>query len=212
MIRKLFQPRVLVAAAALLAGVTFAVSASARDAKAVIASKSELSQFNDLIDHTGTANLFSGNYTVFAPVNDSFSRYPSDRYPYLYGASPGNEDLAAKVVKNHVVPGTVFLDSVTAQKGGVFSVDGRFIAIAESPKGTFWVDGHRVVNARALGAGMFYEIDGLIAKPWETAEIVQAPSPSAGGDTTIVVPPGADVTVQQNAAPDGSTTTTISPR
>lgn len=205
--------RSLSAASALalaLAGTLAPPAAWAEEEKAAIAARSELSEFNALLDRTnGEAMLNEGTYTVFAPVNEGFAALPAEKYPYLYRDSryPQTREWTTNLAKNHIARGEIHLDNVTG--GGIFASNGRFLSVVESPRGTFYVDGHKVLSMNMLGGGILYEIDGVIAKPWEVVEVVRDPAQTSA-NTTILVPEDSQVVVEDETE-FGTHTTTIMP-
>lgn len=201
---------------AAIAGTVLMVSAgpATADLKEAINTRDELNAFQAFLERTGTkAMLDQGTYTVFAPVNQAFNSLPKTKYPYLYSTGyPGYADMARDIARNHIVSGAVYLPHDVDRKGGVFSVDNRFIPIAEGAKNDYFVDGHRVLSTRMMGDDILYVIDGVIAKPWEMTEIIPVPAATVAGgagDTTILVPENSQVVLEEELAPGQSRTTTI---
>lgn len=178
-----------------------------------IASRPQLSEFNGLLNRTGTDTMLSqGTYTVFAPVNGSFAAFPQERYPYLYQTSQymNTQEWTKNIAHNHVVPGEVYLGDVVRRRGGVYSINNHFITVTETSKGIFYVNGHKVLNMSSLGNGILYEVDGVIANPWELVEVIPTTYVPAPQGTTIIVPQDTQV-IMEEQAPDGARTTTIVP-
>ncbi|MBV8939245.1 MAG: fasciclin domain-containing protein [Alphaproteobacteria bacterium] len=133
----------------------------------------ELSQFTHALEATGVINEMSdfGQYTVFAPVNEAFSRLTPAEYPCLY-SDQCRQDIAV-ILRNHIVPGPVYLDNSAYLKGGVYGINHRFISLGQPFHDRFAVDGHPVLMQTQLLGGMLYEIDGVIANAQELAPLRQ---------------------------------------
>ena len=130
----------------------------------------ELSNFYTALMSTGVnKELQPGrSYTVFAPVNAVFAQMPPQEYPCLYDAACRPQ--IADIVRNHIVPGEIHLSDATKHKGGIYSIDQRFIAIGEPSRNNYAVEGNRVLSSSQVGVRtMLHEIDGVIAQPAELA-------------------------------------------
>lgn len=139
-----------------------------------IRSRPELSSFYQALINTGVNHeLEPGRtYTVFAPTNEAFAKISPQEYPCFYSATCRSE--VAQVVRNHIVPGEVHLSDASRNKGGLYSVDNRFVTIGKDHRNDFQladnsytVDGSNVISANSLGTSMLYKIDGVIASDRE---------------------------------------------
>ncbi len=154
---------------AALALTSLSISAHADNASVenALKNQSDLSNFYQALQTTGVIHELQPNmtYTVFAPTNYAFSKLSTQQYPCFYSQDCRKD--VADVLRNHIVPHQEYIDTVARQKGGVYSIDKRFVSIAEPNKGSYTVDGHNVVNADMIGGGLVYKIDGVIANPYE---------------------------------------------
>lgn len=202
------------ATACCMAIVAGASPAFANGLQETINNRDDLSTFRNLLAITGSDKLIAGGgHTVFAPVNQAFNYLPQDQYPYLYSvAYPAYNSEASSVAQNHIVNSEVYLSDSVKHQGGVYAVNGRFIPISEGTKGDYYVDGHRVLYSSYKSGGMFYVLDGVIARPWEVTALVPSPVPAvteyapAAGGTTIQVPEDSNVVIERKVTPQGDTT------
>jgi hypothetical protein len=125
----------------------------------------DLSSFYQALVNTGVNRELRADatYTVFAPTNEAFAKLTAEKYPCFYAASCRSE--IADVMRNHIVPGEVHVTDVVRQRGGLYSIDKRFIAVAAPAV----VGGRNVTSTNLLAGGILYKIDGLIANERELA-------------------------------------------
>lgn len=188
------------------------VQASNRGVEEAIAGRADLSIFYQALVNTGVINELRPDvkYTVFAPTNAAFNAVPSAQYPCFYSELCRAD--VADVLRNHIVPGEEYVDTVARQKGGVYSMDRRYIAIAEPHRNDYTVDSHDIISTSMIGAGVIYKINGVIADKYELSAFEALPlipqPPMAEEKTTTVttVDPSCDLP----PCPDNvSRTTTI---
>ena len=141
-------------------------------------SRPELSSFYQAIVNTGVNHeLENGStYTIFAPTNEAFAKISPQSYPCFYSATCRTE--VAGVVRNHIVPGEVHLSDASRYKGGLYSMDKRFVTIGKDHRNDFQqadnsytVDGSNVISTNSLGTSMLYKIDGVIANDRELSTL-----------------------------------------
>ena len=144
------------------------------DIENAIRNRPELSSFYQALINTGVNHELQANrtYTIFAPTNDAFAKISPQSYPCFYSATCRQE--VAEVVRNHIVPGEVHLSDAARFKGGLYSLDNRFVNIGKDSRNYFQrgdnsytVDGSNVISTNALGRSMLYKIDGVIANERE---------------------------------------------
>jgi uncharacterized surface protein with fasciclin (FAS1) repeats len=133
----------------------------------------ELSTFYQALVNTGVINELQPNasYTIFAPRNDAFTRISTNEYPCFY--SQICRDQVADVLRNHIVPGQVYLSDAVRAKGGVYSIDNRFISIGEPSRNNYAIDGKNVVRTNDIRGGYIHTLDGVIANEREMAMFEQ---------------------------------------
>lgn len=140
-----------------------------------IKKQEDLTSFYEALYNTGVMDELGPHtsYTIFAPVNEAFAAIAYDTYPCFYSRQCRGE--VANIVRNHFVVGEVNLKEATSHKGGVYSMDKRFISVAHAGKGkeSFMVDGHKVLSTHQLAGGVLYRIDGVIANDVELAVFKQ---------------------------------------
>lgn len=97
---------------------TLAAPAPANDLMAVLSRDPSLSTFTRLLREAGlTATLSgagSGPYTLFAPSNSAFSRYPATTMAWL--ERPENRAYLTQLLRNHIVTGKLTKEEL--RKGG----------------------------------------------------------------------------------------------
>lgn len=131
--------------------------------------RKDLSVFYQALVNTGVINeLNNGPYTIFAPTNEAFSQITQDKYPCFYSNQCREE--VATILRHHIVPAEEHVSDVVRQKGGVYSINDRYINIAEPYKQHFTADGHEIETQNQLLGGVLYRIDGVIANESEMAE------------------------------------------
>lgn len=197
----------LVTATLLAAFATPALAANSSVENA-IKSRSDLSSFYEALVNSGVANeLEPGrHYTIFAPTNEAFAKITPADYPCFYSTACRAE--VASVVRNHIVPGEAYVADIARLKGGVYSLDKRFVNIADengisksnaiSGKNAFTADGHRITYTSWFGGGLLYKIDGVIANERELSQFQYGPAVAVVADqrtvTTGRMVPGDTVT------------------
>jgi len=187
-----------------------------------IKSRPDLSQFYQAMVNTGVANeLYEGvAYTVFAPTNAAFARIAPDKYPCFYSAQC--KDEVAAIIRHHIVPGEAYVDTIVQHQGGVYSINHRFIAVAEPYKHDYTADGHDVLSEMMLGNGILYKIDGVIVNDYDLAEVAKPVyvQVAEGEKTTTttkktvvdkVCPPGEDCPDEVSTIVTRTTTTVVPP-
>ncbi len=141
-------------------------------------SRDDLSLFYAGLVNTGVINeLQEGqSYTVFAPTNEAFAKLPQSQYPCFYSAECKGQ--VAEILRNHIVPGEKHLSDIGTQAGGImsmFSIDNRHVIGSEPSRGSYAVDGEKVLSENQLFGSILYRVDGLIATPRELAVLTPAP-------------------------------------
>jgi uncharacterized surface protein with fasciclin (FAS1) repeats len=103
----------------------------------------------------------TGPYTVFAPSDAAFAKFPREKWEAL----KKNKTLLADVVAHHVVPGKIIV--ADAKPGDVSTLDGVPLHM-ESDNGMVSVDDAKVTQSDILADnGVIHEIDTLILPPGE---------------------------------------------
>lgn len=191
-------------------------SSAQADMSDTVASRRDLTRFNNLLAVTGAGTVLSGSgrHTVFAPIDAAFTVLPEGEYPYLYTQNlPGMRDTASHIAQNHIVEGNVNIEDKVKHSGGLYAINGRFLPIGESSRGTYTVDGHRILRTYGMADGTLYLIDGVIARSTELAALPVALPPEEVvvpvGGGAVSVPRGGAVTVHERVAPGVEQTTTI---
>jgi len=187
----------------------------------VIKSRPDLSQFYQALVNTGVNNELNADvsYTVFAPTNAAFAKIAPEKYPCFYSAQCRAE--VAEIVRHHIIPGQVYVDTIVQHEGGIYSINKRFITVAEPYKHNYAVDGHNVLSEAMLGGSILYRIDGVIANDYDLAKVEQPQYiPVTQGETTTTTTKN---TVVDNVCPPSEncpdevsttvtrTTTTVAP-
>ncbi len=162
-------------AATLISTVAYADNPAVEQA---ISSRPDLSMFYHALMNTGVNHELDANstYTIFAPTNAAFAEIRHDQYPCFYTANCRTE--VAAIVRNHIIPGSVYLDDKTKQrggysagKGGYYSIGHRFVTIGEPNRNNYAIAGNNVTYTTAFGNSYLYKIDGVIANPRELAAL-----------------------------------------
>lgn len=132
----------------------------------LLSSHPEVSEFYQAAVASGvlTGLAPDATYTVFAPLNDDFTKLSIDSACLQ---SPDCNAQAAAILRNHFIPGKVSIADATAQKGGLFSINERFVNIGEQGRGRYIVDGEPIGRATRAGGSIMYRISGVIANPRE---------------------------------------------
>ena len=170
-----------------------------------IKSRPELSSFYEGLVNTGVINeLQSGvSYTVFAPTNEAMAEISRDKYPCFYSAQCKEE--IADILRNHITVGEV--NFATPNLKSVFSIDKRQVAILETSKGNYSVDGHKVVSQNQLLGNVLHEIDGVIASKEELALVSRLKTPVATNVEKKTITE--KVYYAPDGVPDGASKTTV---
>lgn len=134
-------------------------------------SRPDLSTFYQAMLNTGVNHeLEPGRiYTVFAPTNEALARIRQDQYPCFYMVECRPE--VAQIIRNHIVPGEVYVSDAIKTKGGIYSINRRFVTLGEPSRNNYAVDGNKVIYGSWVGGGMLYKINGVIANPTELAAL-----------------------------------------
>lgn len=153
---------------ALVSTVAYADNVSVENA---IKNRADLSTFYQALVNTGVNRELSENrrYTVFAPTNEAFARIRQDSYPCFYMTACRAE--VAQILRNHIVPGDVYMADAVKQKGGVFSISNRKVNVSEPFRNDYAVDGQNVLYTSWFNSGILYKIDGVIANPRELSSL-----------------------------------------
>lgn len=87
--------------------------ASNKDISELIASTSNLSTFNGILDSTGVSSTLKGDgpFTVFAPTNTAFNALPSGTLERLQ--KTGNTSQLTTIAKYHVAAGSLLASQLT---------------------------------------------------------------------------------------------------
>jgi uncharacterized surface protein with fasciclin (FAS1) repeats len=128
----MFKRLMFIAAALLIAPLTFAGNYGDKKAQTVVeiaASKAEFSTLVSAVRAAGLVETLNGDgpFTVFAPTNAAFEKLPEGTVENLL--KPENKDELVAVLTYHVVPGKVMaadvvgLDSAPTVNGKELSVD-----------------------------------------------------------------------------------------
>jgi uncharacterized surface protein with fasciclin (FAS1) repeats len=162
--------RALLATMGILCGmVVLPARADNPNIERALMNRPEISTFYQALVNTGVIHELQPDrpYTVFAPVNSAFAKYPVNEYPCFYSSACRAE--VAQILRNHIVPGETYLSDAVKQKGGIYSVNNRFVSIAEPYKNNYSVDGKNVLKTAWVAPGIVYETDGVIASEREMA-------------------------------------------
>lgn len=92
----------------------------------LVSKEPRLSNFNEAIATAGLTEKLSGNFTVFAPTNEAFSKLPQDKVTGLF--KPENREYLKNLLLLHVVPGTFNFDDLK-QKDALKTEAGRDIKV-----------------------------------------------------------------------------------
>ena len=133
-----------------------------------------------------------------------------DRYPCFY--TPECRARAALIVRNHIVRDKIYVDDAAMEKGGLYSINGRFFNLGEPNKDNYTVDGNNIISENSFSGGILYKINGVIANPRELASVQYAEyayAPAERVTTTEKVIP--DPACGTKGCPDAKTTTVIRP-
>lgn len=76
----------------------------------LVSKEPRFSKFNEAIAIAGLTDKFSGNFTVFAPLDGAFNKLPEDKVTDL--VKPENREYLKKLLLLHVVPGTLTIDDL----------------------------------------------------------------------------------------------------
>lgn len=163
-----------VTCAGLLAGTVLGAAQAHAGNAAVenaLRSRPELSSFYEALVNTGVLNELSPaqSYTIFAPTNDALDRISEAQYPCFYSAQCAPE--VADIMRNHIVPGQVYVSDIINRQGVVFSIDRHSIAIAEPYQNQYTADGQPILSQTQTAGGILYRLDGMIASPQEMAAL-----------------------------------------
>lgn len=139
-----------------------------------IKNRADLSSFYQALVDTGVVHELNADtsYTVFAPTNDAFAMLTRDKYPCFYDMQCRSQ--IAEILRNHFVPGENYVSDAAQRKGGVYSIDHRFIPVGETSQNNYTVGGHSVTYMTGLGGSVLYKINGVIANERELAELTIA--------------------------------------
>ena len=117
-----------------------------------IKSRPDLSTFYQALVNTGVNHeLQEGrSYTVFAPTNKAFARISQQQYPCFYMTECRAQ--VAAIVRDHIVPGKIYIDDAMNQQGGVNTIGGNFIRAGKTSRiagkvseGDFTIAGNDVI-------------------------------------------------------------------
>lgn len=164
--------RKLLAATVLSTVAVLSAPANAGDGiRGSLESRPEISNFYSALVNTGVINELDPNkrYTILAPVNSAWDKYPSTQYPCLYTDQCKAETAA--ILRNHIVEGEVNLEDQARQNKGLYSIDQRSVGVMATQKHNFSIDGYKVVDRTLVMSGAIIEIDGVIATEQEIATV-----------------------------------------
>jgi uncharacterized surface protein with fasciclin (FAS1) repeats len=103
----------------------------------------------------------TGPYTVFAPSDAAFAKFPIARWEAL----KRNKTLLADVLAHHVVPGKITV--AEAKPGNLSPLDGTPLHL-ESDNGMVSIDDAKVTQSDILADnGVIHEIDTIVLPPEE---------------------------------------------
>jgi len=174
------NPFIAVSLLALMSAISIVSSyADNENVEDAIKSRPDLSTFYQALINTGVNHELRPDmsYSVFAPTNQALARISQEQYPCFYRAACREE--VAMIVRNHIIPGKVYIDDAAKQKGGLYSIGGRFVTIGEPFRNDYAVAGNNVLYMAWYGSGILYKIDGVIANPLELA-MLEYPAEYAG--------------------------------
>ena len=127
----------------------------------VIASDSELSTLNKLINDAGLTQTLSGTgpFTVFAPSNAAFKAVPAK----TMGELATNKALLTQVLTFHVVPAKAMAADV--KQGNLKSVNGANLGLAKA--GNYVTVESAIVTRPDLAAsnGVVHVVDSVLLPP-----------------------------------------------
>lgn len=128
-------------------------------------SKPEFSQFVNGLKQTGLDKTLSsgGEYTVFAPTNEAFSRMPANKASIMNQNTQGLD----YVLKYHIVSGKLTPQQLKSA-GTLTTLNTRTVQTSMAGN-EIMVDGARVIgNGMETGNVMIYPIDTLMVPPYLT--------------------------------------------
>jgi uncharacterized surface protein with fasciclin (FAS1) repeats len=134
-----------------------------------LAKRADLSGFYQALLNSGVNHeLQAGRpYTVFAPTDAALSRFSQIDYT-CFQDDACRQDVAI-LVRNHIVPGELHVEDIVRQRGGVYTLDNRFVNIGQPSRNNYAVEGNRILSASQHGRNVLYKIDGVIVTPDELA-------------------------------------------
>jgi len=178
------MPTTRIAIAALAGSLSFPAFADNAIIEDAIKSRPDLSSFYEAFVSSGVSRELSPDksYSVFAPTNDAFAKLTQNQYPCLYSSACRGE--IADIVRNHIVEGEVHVTDTAKQKGGIYSIDRRFITIAEPTNNSYIADGKEITSMNQLMGAMLYKINGVIASERELTSLQYPQYAYAGEQVT----------------------------
>ena len=157
-----------------------AIPAQANNAaiEEALRSRPDLSAFYRQLVITGViSELNEGQrYTIFAPVNEAFSKVPASEYPCFY--SSDCKEQAAEILRRHIVPGKKYIGDITTGSGlySIFSIDHQHVIVSQPEKDHFTINGQNVLSETKFRSGnfqssMLYRIDGVLLTDHDLAKL-----------------------------------------
>lgn len=195
------------AAAALISLAALPALADNPDVDGALKNHPELSDFTQALERTGVLQSLdsSRSYTIFAPTNAAMEEITQTKYPCFY--MPQCQAEATQLLQNHIVPGFMHISETAAQQGGFYPLSNRFVTVGKFGVNDYAVGGHYVMAAFRQGDALVYEIDGLIANPYERATMeysdVYVPQEQVTTSSTTIPDPAC----RDNSCSDSSTRT-----
>lgn len=138
-------------------GVSVPTGSSSQTIDAIVRQSPSFELFNALLRVANaqgslTSALVGGNYTVFAPTDEALAALPPGLFKAL--VQPENSDTLARILANHIVPGTVLSNQLSGRE--VRSLDGNVLSLATTPV---------IAPDIQVSNGVIHAINGVLLPP-----------------------------------------------
>ncbi|MEL7544011.1 MAG: fasciclin domain-containing protein [Pseudomonadota bacterium] len=117
------------AALAAALAVSMGTAAKAADIVDTVLAKPEFSTLAKMVKQAGLVETLKGDgpFTVFAPTNDAFKKWPENEVALFLKA--GKEKHLVRLLKTHVVPGAVLSTDVAGKTTEAKNVEGKLLKV-----------------------------------------------------------------------------------
>jgi len=136
-----------------------------------ISEEEELTAFKNAIILAGVdKEIKSGDFSIFAPINEVFEEMDPDILAKLEAVE--NRRYLVRLIRMHIAPGTHYMIKSNEKTTRMKTLSKQDVIIAKKYGRSFYINNKKIVSKDMHADGILYKLDGLVTdvEQWEFKE------------------------------------------